>query len=48
MFEDVAWSYEEPLAESAAIRGHLSFDPARADVAAGARMRFSLLRDTSP
>lgn len=26
---DVAWSYEEPLPEAAAIRGLLSFDPAR-------------------
>lgn len=32
--EDVAWSYEEPLDESIAIRGHLSFDPERADVQA--------------
>ena len=30
--EDVAWCYEEPLDESIAIRGHLSFDPERADV----------------
>ena len=30
--EDVAWSYEDPLDESIAIRGHLSFDPERADV----------------
>ena len=32
--EDVAWSYEEPLDESVRIRGHLSFDPAKATVAA--------------
>ncbi|UDY36674.1 DUF427 domain-containing protein [Dermatobacter hominis] len=31
---DVAWSYEEPLAESTAIAGHLSFDAARAAVVA--------------
>jgi len=32
--EDVGWSYEDPLDESLAIRGHLSFDPGRADVQA--------------
>lgn len=32
--EDVAWSYEDPLDESRAIRGQLSFDPERADVRA--------------
>jgi uncharacterized protein (DUF427 family) len=32
--EDVAWSYEDPLDESVAIRGHLSFDPERAGVEA--------------
>ena len=25
LVEDVAWSYEEPLPESAPLRGHLSF-----------------------
>lgn len=32
--DDVAWSYAEPLAESAAVAGFLSFDAARADVVA--------------
>ena len=32
--EDVAWSYEDPLPESALIKGFLSFDPERADVIA--------------
>ena len=32
VIEDVAWSYEDPLPESTVIKGHLSFDPARADV----------------
>ncbi len=32
--EDVAWSYEDPLPESLPIRRLLSFDPARATVAA--------------
>ena len=32
--DDVAWSYEDPLPESVAIRGLLSFDAARADVTA--------------
>ncbi|AZG48662.1 DUF427 domain-containing protein [Gordonia insulae] len=32
--EDVAWSYEEVLPESTVIGGHLSFDPAKADVLA--------------
>jgi uncharacterized protein (DUF427 family) len=32
--EDVAWSYEDPLPESVAIKGHLSFEPERADVVA--------------
>jgi uncharacterized protein (DUF427 family) len=31
-FEDVAWSYEDPLPESTPIRGLLSFEPARAQV----------------
>lgn len=31
--EDAAWSYEEPLAESAPIRGCLSFDETRVSVA---------------
>jgi uncharacterized protein (DUF427 family) len=30
--EDVAWSYEDPLPESAPIGGFLSFDPGRAEV----------------
>jgi uncharacterized protein (DUF427 family) len=34
VIEDVAWSYPEPLAESLAIQGFLSFDAARADVVA--------------
>ncbi|HEY7107774.1 MAG TPA: DUF427 domain-containing protein [Acidimicrobiia bacterium] len=33
--EDVAWSYEDPLPESALIAGHLSFDLERAEVEAG-------------
>ena len=32
--DDVAWSYEDPLPESLAIRGLLSFDPERSDVTA--------------
>jgi uncharacterized protein (DUF427 family) len=32
--DDVAWSYEQPLAESLAITGFLSFDDTRADVVA--------------
>ena len=32
--DDVAWSYEDPLPESSPIKGHLSFDLTRADVAA--------------
>jgi uncharacterized protein (DUF427 family) len=31
---DVAWSYEEPLPESTAIKGHLSFDLAKVEVGA--------------
>jgi uncharacterized protein (DUF427 family) len=30
--DDVAWSYEDPLPESVAIRGLIAFDPARATV----------------
>lgn len=30
--EDVAWSYGEPLPETVAVRGYLSFDESRADV----------------
>jgi uncharacterized protein (DUF427 family) len=30
--DDVAWSYDNPLPESAPIKGYLSFDSARADV----------------
>ena len=33
-FADIAWSYEEPLAESATLGGMLSFDEAVADVSA--------------
>jgi uncharacterized protein (DUF427 family) len=32
--DDVAWSYEEPLDESVRVRGFLSFDPERVDLAA--------------
>jgi uncharacterized protein (DUF427 family) len=32
--EDAAWSYEDPLPESALIRGMVSFDPARVEVRA--------------
>jgi uncharacterized protein (TIGR02246 family) len=32
VFEDVAWSYDDPPPESLPIRGHLSFDEARAEV----------------
>lgn len=32
--EDVAWSYDEPLAESALLRGLVAFDPDKADVVA--------------
>jgi uncharacterized protein (DUF427 family) len=34
VIEDAAWSYEEPLPESAPIRGFLSFDESRLDVSA--------------
>ncbi len=34
LVEDVAWSYEEPLPESHAIKGFLSFDATRVDVVA--------------
>jgi uncharacterized protein (DUF427 family) len=34
VIEDVAWSYQEPIAESLAIQGFLSFDAARAEVVA--------------
>jgi len=34
VIDDVAWSYEDPLPESAQIRGYLSFDQTRADVLA--------------
>jgi uncharacterized protein (DUF427 family) len=34
ILEDVGWSYEEPLAESALIKGFLSFDSTRVDVEA--------------
>lgn len=34
VIEDVAWSYEDPLPESAPIAGHLSFDLDRVDVEA--------------
>ena len=34
VFEDVAWSYEDPLPESAPIKGHLSFELSRARVEA--------------
>ena len=33
-FEDVAWSYDDPLPESLPLRELLSFDPTRADVTA--------------
>jgi uncharacterized protein (DUF427 family) len=32
--EDIAWTYEDPLPESTRIKGHFSFDLARADVIA--------------
>ena len=32
--DDVAWTYDDPLPESLAIKGFFSFDPARADVVA--------------
>ena len=32
VIDDVAWSYEDPLAESLAIKGMLSFDPQRVKV----------------
>jgi uncharacterized protein (DUF427 family) len=32
--DDVAWTYEDPPPECLPIRGHFSFDPARADVRA--------------
>lgn len=34
LLEDVAWSYHDPLPESAPITGYLSFDPTRVDVLA--------------
>ena len=34
VIEDVAWSYEDPLPESGAIAGHLSFDETRISVEA--------------
>jgi uncharacterized protein (DUF427 family) len=34
VFDDVAWTYEDPLPESALIKGFLCFDSARADVRA--------------
>jgi uncharacterized protein (DUF427 family) len=34
VIEDVAWSYQEPLAESLAIQGFLSFDADRVEVTA--------------
>ena len=34
VIDDVAWSYEEPLTESLPIKGMLSFDETRTDVAA--------------
>jgi uncharacterized protein (DUF427 family) len=34
VYDDVAWSYEDPPPESSPIRGFLSFDEARADVTA--------------
>lgn len=34
VFDDVAWSYEEPLPESTPIAGWLSFEPTRAEVEA--------------
>ena len=34
VIEDVAWSHQEPLAESSAIQGFLSFDADRAEVTA--------------
>lgn len=30
--EDVAWSYESPLSERAAIAGHLAFDPREVEI----------------
>ena len=35
LLQDVAWSYEEPLAESADIAGHLSFDGEAIEVELG-------------
>jgi uncharacterized protein (DUF427 family) len=35
VLEDVAWSYEEPLAESAAVAGHVSFDGEGVEVQVG-------------
>jgi uncharacterized protein (DUF427 family) len=32
--EDIAWSYDDPLPETLPIKGYLSFDAAKADVAA--------------
>ena len=37
VFEDIAWSYEEPPPESLPIKGYLSFDDGRADVVADLR-----------
>ena len=34
VFDDVAWSYEDPLPESVLIEGYLSFDPERVDMIA--------------
>jgi uncharacterized protein (DUF427 family) len=34
VYDDVAWSYDDPPPESSPIRGFLSFDDARADVVA--------------
>jgi uncharacterized protein (DUF427 family) len=34
LVEDVAWSYEAPLPESALIKGFLSFDGTRVDIQA--------------
>jgi uncharacterized protein (DUF427 family) len=34
VIEDVAWSYDDPLSESLAIKGFLSFDATRVDVVA--------------
>lgn len=34
VFPDIAWSYDEPLAESAAVKGFLCFDETRTDMLA--------------